>query len=352
MLLKGSIVTVLVLPVIGSLRLALVVGACLSQVGELAIVLVGAARPYALLDPARADLLFAIAVLSFVASPLLVHPAERLGLSWQNRWGRSKEPVEEGDTELAGHVVVIGYGLNGRNLARVLRETGIVFRAIALDPRRVAEARRRGDPILYGDATRPDVLAAAAVERAAIIVIAISDQAATRRVTALARQMNPSGVILVRTRYLAEIDQLYRNGASEVIAEEFETSVEIFARVLHRLHIPRNVIDLQVELVRGEGYEMLRDVRLPRRTLRDVQDILAMALTETFLVEPTSAAAGKTIRELRLRSETGVTIIALVQDGTPRANPDPETRITAGDVLVLLGNHAELDRALARLSRR
>jgi CPA2 family monovalent cation:H+ antiporter-2 len=234
----------------------------------------------------------------------------------------------------------------------VLRETGIVFRAIALDPRRVAEARRRGDPILYGDATRPDVLAAAAVERAAIIVIAISDQAATRRVTALARQMNPSGVILVRTRYLAEIDQLYRNGASEVIAEEFETSVEIFARVLHRLHIPRNVIDLQVELVRGEGYEMLRDVRLPRRTLRDVQDILAMALTETFLVEPTSAAAGKTIRELRLRSETGVTIIALVQDGTPRANPDPETRITAGDVLVLLGNHAELDRALARLSRR
>ena len=197
-----------------------------------------------------------------------------------------------------------------------------------------------------------DVLHAVGAEYAQIIVVAISDPSSTRRMTAMARGMNERAVIIVRTRYVAEIDELYRLGATEVIPEEFETSVEIFARVLRRLHVPRNVIALQVDLIRGERYGMLRGLDLPNQSMRDVQALLAATLTETFLIEQGSPAIGVAIRDLRLRSETGVSIIALVRDGTPNVNPDPTVEIAIGDVVVLLGSHAELESAMARLAPR
>jgi len=138
-------------------------------------------------------------------------------------------------------------------------------------------------------------------------------------------------------------------GADEVIPEEFETSVEIFARVLRRLHIPRNVIDLQISLIRQDGYEMLRGLDLPRQHLRDVQDLLVAAMTETYLVEPSSPAAGSPVREVHLRERTGVTLIAVVRGGVSTANPEPDFRILEGDILVLLGDHAGLEQAFQLL---
>ncbi|HAC81213.1 MAG TPA: potassium transporter Kef, partial [Deltaproteobacteria bacterium] len=184
-----------------------------------------------------------------------------------------------------------------------------------------------------------------AVSRASIVVIAISDAVASQRATGLVRELNASAAILVRTRYVTEMEPLRALGADEVIPEEFETSVEIFARVLRRLHIPRNVIDLQISLIRQDGYEMLRGLDLPGQGLRDVQKLLVAAMTETYLVEPASAGIGRTIRDLQLREQTGVTLIAVVRGGLPTANPDPEFRIEEEDVLVLLGDHAGLERA-------
>lgn len=348
MLVKTAVFTALLLPVLRSLRLALVVGVGLSQLGELAIVLIGIAAPHGIFAPEVAELLIGISVVTFGVSPLLLGPAERLGLWWQRREGSSLSTLEA-DEVLSGHVVILGYGLNGRNLARVLRETGVPYRVAAMNPARIAEARAGGEHIVYGDATSREVLETLGVPDAAIVVIAISDAIASQRATGLVRELNPRAVILVRTRYVAEIEKLRELGADEVIPEEFETSVEIFARVLRRLHLPRNVIDLQVSLIRRDGYEMLRGLDLPRQSLTDVQDLLVAALTETYRIEEASPAANCAIRDLRLRRETGVTIIAVVRDGKPSANPDPAFVLEAGDVLVLLGNHAALAKAYGRL---
>lgn len=344
MLGKILVFLLLLLPVLGSLRLALVVAVGLSQLGELAIILLQMAAPTGLLPAGSQELLVGIAVVTFGVSPLLLGPAERLGLWWQRRAGKDGEPLSE-DPPVEGHVVILGYGLNGRNLAKVLRETGVPYRVAALNPARVAEGRARGEQIVFGDATSREVLETLAVPRASIVVIAISDAIASQRATGLVRELNPSAVILVRTRYVAEMEQLRALGADEVIPEEFETSVEIFARVLRRLHIPRNVIDLQISLIRQDGYEMLRGLDLPKQHLRDVQELLAAAMTETYLLEAGSVGVDRTIGEVRLREQTGVTLVAVVRSGMPTANPEASFRMAEGDILVLLGDHAGLERA-------
>lgn len=348
--LKIVLLTLLVAPILGSFRMALFIGACLAQVGELAFVLARAASEAGLLSAAVYETCVATAVLSFVASPLLVGPAERIGFAVES-WRRPRSTgAAAGPEQPESHVLIIGYGLNGRNLARVLRETGVRYRVLEFNALSVEKAAKLGEPITFGDGSRPDVLHAVGVEHASIIVIAISDPVGTRRMTALARDMNRRATILVRTRYVAEIDELYRLGATEVVPEEFETSVEIFARVLRRLHVPRNVIQLQVEMIRGERYGMLRGLELPRQSMRDVQTLLAATLTETYRIESGSPAIDGSIRELDLRNRTGVSIIALVRDGEPHVNPDPEMRLAPGDVVVLLGSHAGLEAAIGLLA--
>jgi len=345
---KGVILAAVTGLVTGSARVAALVAASLCQIGELSFVLASFAAPLGLLAPERYNLFLAVTVLSMLATPFLLWLAPSLAVGLQRVFGWHAAPPEA-DERLHGHVIIVGYGLNGRNLARVLRETGLPYRILELNPESVTTARKAGEPIFFGDAARVEMLDRVGVRGAHVVVVAISDAAATRRIVAVVRQLNPQATVIVRTRYVAEIDSLYRLGATEVIPEEFETSVEIFARVLRRLRIPRNIINVQVDIIRRERYGMLRGLSLPRQSLQDIEHLLAATLTETYLVEADSPAADKTIRELPLRRDTGVTIIAAVRDGKPTTNPSPDYRIQAGDTLVLLGNHGELDRAMSLL---
>ena len=129
----------------------------------------------------------------------------------------------------------------------------------------VREMKKKGDPIYYGDGSSKEILHKIGIERARLLVIAISDPVSTRRIVAIARSENPDLYILVRTRYLIEVDDLKALGADEVIPEEFETSIEIFSRVLHRYNFPGNVILDMVEKIRSDSYTALRNVELPKQ---------------------------------------------------------------------------------------
>jgi len=135
-----------------------------------------------------------------------------------------------------------------------------------------------------------------------------------------------------------------------VIPEEFETSVEIFARVLQQYHIPRNVIALQVELIRKEHYGTLRGLQLQGKRLDELSQFLAGTTTDTFLLTENSPAIGKSLEEIELRSRTGVTVIAIVRGGESIYNPGPDFLLGSGDILVLLGSHKALDEASRILS--
>jgi CPA2 family monovalent cation:H+ antiporter-2 len=145
---------------------------------------------------------------------------------------------------------------------------------------------------------------------------------------------------------MSEIHDLLELGADDVIPEEFETSIEIFSRVLKEYGTPRHVIHRRVGEVRNEGYQMLRSPSLALVEVSDIADALGGAATEMLLVEEGSPAVGKTIGELKLRSQTGVTVIAAVREGQTEINPGPQLRIQAEDVLVLLGAREQLDGAM------
>ncbi|HVM97689.1 MAG TPA: NAD-binding protein, partial [Candidatus Acidoferrales bacterium] len=332
-----------------SLRVSVQTALCLAPLGELAFVLARFASPSGLLDVEQYQAFVTVAVLSMLAAPLLIAIAPRLAAAVERSMRAPTSELSSASESLPRRVVVIGYGLNGENLANVLRATGIPYTILEIDPRRLKTARERGEPVQFGDATRLQVLDQAGVATAPVVVVAISDPNATRRIVALLRTLNQEGTIVVRTRYVAEIDELRRLGASEVIPEEFETSVEIFARVLRRLRVPRNIINIQVDLIRRSGYGMLRGLDLPRQTLDQLGDILAATTTESFLVTADSPAVGQTLRGLRLRKVTGATVIAAVRDRAPQTNPPPDFEIQSGDILVMLGSHAQLDHAVQML---
>jgi len=334
----------------GSIRLAVLLGLSLAQVGEFSFILAKAGINYKLLTPANEQLFLAGSILSMIATPFLIQSVHGLAVGLEAMLGASPESTSAGETAASenvaqGHVVVVGYGLNGQNLARVLKEVGIPYRVLEMDPDLVRCAKAAGEPIFFGDGTRPEILQQAGIRQARVVVIAISDPAATARVVSQARRSRPDLYIIVRTRYVAEIDHLYRLGANQVIPEEFETSVEIFARVLEEYHVPRNVISLQVDLIRKEHYSTLRGLRLQGKQLDELNQFLVGTTTDIFSIVGASPVVGKSLEEVDLRSRCGATVIAVVRAGKSYHNLGADFALAAGDMLVLLGDHKALDDA-------
>jgi len=159
--------------------------------------------------------------------------------------------------------------------------------------------------------------------------------------------MGPEAFVIVRTRYASEIDELYRLGADDVIPEEFETSVEIFTRVLSRFHIPRNLVDAQVKVIRSECYGLLRGTCEAVRPSADrISDLLSAGTAESYYVSKGGWPAGKTLGAVDLRNRTGATVIAVVRGEESFTSPGAEFELGAGDTLVLVASHRDMNRAV------
>lgn len=352
--LKATIAAVVTVWLGYAARVAVIVGLSLAQIGEFSLVLAGIGRELRLLEGAFFQVFLGAAILTMLVTPLLIELAPRMAARTPSvplprplRRARMSAQPEESPKRLEGHVIIVGYGVNGRNLCRVLSSTGVPFVVLELNGAFVQEGIRRGHPVVFGDATRTEILAAQGIARASMLVVGIADHAAARRIVRIARGMSPGLHILVRTRAVSEIDELRALGADEVIPEEFETSVEIFSRVLQRYHVPRNIIRAQRNLIREEGYGLLRTPTPEGRVAPErVAEILEAALTETFLVTAGSPAAGATLRGLDLRNRSGgASVIAVVRSGRAETNLSPDLRLETNDNLVLVGSHAALEAA-------
>lgn len=159
---------------------------------------------------------------------------------------------------LSEHLIIVGYGVNGRNVATAARLARIPYVIVETNPKTVRREKAKGEPIFFGDAAQDAVLLHAGIQRARALVAAIPDAAATERITNAARRLNPALHIIIRTRQLKEVKRLFQLGADEVIPEEFETSVEIFNRVLKVYHIPEEKIQSLTADIRREGYQIFQ----------------------------------------------------------------------------------------------
>jgi CPA2 family monovalent cation:H+ antiporter-2 len=339
-------------------RVAIAGGVGLAQVGEFSFVLAEAGRPHGLLGTLGGQAFYAGAVFSLMLTPLLVQHAPELALALGRRMsgGRAGGPEPAADPSapveppLKNHVVIAGYGLNGRNLARVLRAVRIPHLVVDLDPASLRAAVEEGSRVLIGDVANPHILRQAGVPQARALVLALSDPTATRHACHLARTLSRHVHIIVRTRYVSEIDELHRLGANQIIPEEFETSIEIFTATLREFHVPTNVIQAQIQLLRQERYSLLRGMKLPGSVVEQLDAILTQGTCDTFLLLQHSPAIGRTLSEVGLAGERGAHVVAVVRGGHATTTFDEGFRLRVADTLVLAGTHGEMEEAFQRLS--
>ena len=330
----------------------------LAQIGEFSFLLLSQGAREGLVTFAGYQYLLAITILTMMATPFLMQAAPWAASSFVRHVVRGKEPEGPGEASpgagrIDNHVIVAGYGMNGKNLARVLRSTHVPYIVVDLNDALVREGREAGEPIYYGDVNNPEILDRVGVGRARMLVLAISDPMATRRAVAVARRANPGLSILVRTRYVADVDDLIALGANAVIPEEFETSVEIFSRVLREYHVPDHIISQQDELIRSGTYRILRE-RVPSRDgglLSEFETFLRQKVIEVFFVSPDSPWAGRAMSDLPVGNGAGIVLLAVIRQDRAIAQPSPEGKIEAGDKLVFFGGHAPLAAAIAELTK-
>ncbi len=325
------------------LRTAVLTGLTLAQIGEFSFVLARAGLGAHLMGEEIYQVFVAAAVITMLAAPLLLRAApimaDRAARLPLLRWLQARPLSEEElrNMPLEDHVVIVGFGLNGRNVARALAAANIPYLALEMNPETVRTERSKGTPITYGDASHQAVLRHAHIETARVVVVAISDAAATRRVVELARRLNPSVYLIARTRYSHEVGPLSTLGANEAIPEEFETSIEIFARVLRRYLVPRDDIERQIAAIREDDYEMLRLLRPPPLSFHELQRHLAELEVETFRVQAEAPAVGKTLAQLQLREQVGITVLVIQRHGETLTNPWGGTALQAGDLVISVG---------------
>jgi CPA2 family monovalent cation:H+ antiporter-2 len=168
----------------------------------------------------------------------------------------------------------------------------------------------------------------------------------------IARKVNPRLYIIVRTRYTAEVEDLIKLGANEVIPEEFETSIELFTKVLHHYQIPRNLIMDQIEKIRKGSYEVLRRVELPIKSLPEKCEIISDFDIETYLIDEHTNASGRSIKDLKIHSEIEATLIAVRRGEEVIPNPGPEFIFKPGDVLYLIGKREKVCQVIELLESR
>ncbi len=339
-------------------RIALAAGLSLAHVGEFSFVLAQAGTPAGLLPPPWDQAFLAGAVFSMMLTPWFVNSAPRWALTLEMKLRGLREishlpgsPHAETPQSLLmrDHVVIAGFGLNGRNLARVLRSVKIGHVVVDLDPEAIVQCGEEGSPALVGNVTQPEILKQLGIARARVLVLALSDPFASRHAARLARSLNAHLFVLVRARSVEDIDAQYEAGANLVIPEEFETSIEIFTSVLREYHVPVNVVEAQVTMLRHERYSLLRGRKLPRAVLEQLDAILTKGTTEAVVVLHHSPVVGQVLWETGLLDEEHVKLIAIVRGGNAMIDFDPQMEIRVGDTLVITGGHGDLDQVMERL---
>ena len=337
------------------LGISLAAGLTLGQIGEFSFVLAIAGAESGLTPGGLGEVgsqgLIAVTVLLMLATPGLIALGPRLAAVGRQIEDDGASSGGHGHgVDMEDHTIVVGYGPAGRRLARVLGESGIPYAVNDLNPQSLREADDEGAATVFGDAGREPILLSLGAARAKLLVVAINDQDATRRVVAVARHINPTLQIIARTRFTSDVEPLTRAGADIVVPEEMETTVRLFTHVLGAYLVPKDEIERQTSLVRQDDYGVLRG-SIQEAHLMVLQGLDEEGLhTRAVAVRPGAPAQDQTLAELALRQRYGVTVMAVRRGAQTLGSPAGDFRVEAGDRLVMVAE-AEQFAASADLFR-
>ncbi len=353
LLLKTLIVTLIVRRFVPNARKALRTGLVVAMGGEFGFALLTLLLKGSVVDASIVQPLLTAVALSMLVGPLLVRYNGRIADFILRRESvvPSEAVMETTATRKLAerdHAIICGFGRVGQNLARVLEQRGIEYIAIDQDPFRVRDARQAGDPVVYGDAAETEVLRSLGIDRASVLVISFDSPETALRIVRRVRRLRADLPVLVRTEDDAKLDQLQAAGATEVIPATFETSLSLVAHVLLCLKVPAQEVLEVTEDIRHDRYSILRNVFRKHDARHLDEDHPLRQQLRTVVLPPGARAVGRTIRELKL-DQGEVRINGLRRDGIVGRNPDPDTRLREGDVVILWGTPERLEQEESRL---
>lgn len=352
-LLKIIVVVITVILLKYPARTVLLTSLSLFQVGEFAFLLSAKGMEYKLLSDNSYQYFLAISIISMGATPFIIKysseitayflkipvPAQvryRLREITKNR--AKNNTIEE--TNYHDHIVIIGYGLNGENVAKAAKTAKIPYLIVDLDAEAVKKGQLNNEPMIYGDAADETILKHVHVHEARVVVVAISSPETTKKIVQSVREYSRTTYIIVRTRYVSEIESNLKLGADEVIPEEFETSIEIFTRVLKKYLVPQDEIQVFINHIRSDNYDMLRSMN-PFENANIQLNLPDMEIATLAVQQGNNQVVGKSIKESNFRKNFGVTVLAIKRDGRNLSDISPETIIKQDDILYVFGrpNH-------------
>ncbi len=264
LLVKGMIVAAVSLSLGNSLRVSMMAGMALAQIGEFSFVLAETGLKSNLINHDVFQAMLAISVVTMIVTPAMIAVAPKfadqvvpaLGFIPLVSRDSSAFPVRPPDSTIicAGeiHAAIIGFGLNGQNVAAVLHATNISYTVLEIDRDMVKTMRKKGEPIYYGDCTDKKALLRAGIDHARAVVLGISDATAIGKSITMIREVNKKAFIIVRARTLDDVASLYKAGGDVVVTEKFETSIQIFSLLLNHFTVDPELILEQQEIIRRE----------------------------------------------------------------------------------------------------
>ncbi len=356
-LLKMTIVTLTVLFKKYPFRIALISAFTLFQVGEFAFLLSTVGIRNELITNEVYQKFLVVSILTMALTPFLIGYAEpladRLIKAWLpepvrrrlSTYQQGKKYIKPDDDDLHDHLVIVGYGINGHNLARTAKQTKIPYVIIEFGQEQFDEAKQENHPVIFGDATHPHILEQAHIHKSRVVVISISDAEAAKKIVTVVRESCETAHVIVRTRSIKDIDETLRLGADEVIPEEFETSIEIFTKVLKRYLVPFDEIQSFITNIRAHNYELLSragdDKHHPSPVQMHIPDMVIASLP---VQQEDNKIVGKSIVESGLKNNYNVTVLAIRRKGKYITKIEPAMTIEPDDMLYLFGSPANISR--------
>jgi CPA2 family monovalent cation:H+ antiporter-2 len=335
------------------LRTAILSGLCLSQIGEFSFVLAKTGVSYGLADDYHYQLFLAVSLLTMGVTPSLIAMSTqcadlvlKLPLPVALKSGLKPQHHNQ-KVHLKNHIIIIGFGFSGRNLALAAKAAELPYVILEMNPETVKKEKGKGEPIHFGDATHEAVLRHIGIEGANVAAIVINDYVASRRIVELLRQINPKIYIVVRTRYFEQVQSMYQLGANDVIPDELGSSMEIFTRVLTMFQIPNQQIEKVVEDIRVSSYEKLKFLYKNSSSLYNLKFGRANVDVESFHISQNCHFHGKTLEELKLRKIYGVNVVAIKRKNANISAIGADFILLVDDVITVVGHPEKLKKMAA-----
>ena len=347
-ILKSTITSGVTLLLRYPLRTALITGVGLSQVGEFSFILAKTGKDFNLINNDFYQMFLSVSILTMGITPFLITYSPKLAdliskLPFSKNIKNGKDSgFTSAKVNLKDHLVIVGFGINGRNLAMAAKASNIPYAILEMNPDTVREAKKISEPIYFGDASSEEILQMINIADARIAVVAINDPVAVRKITKSIKHINENIYLIVRTRYVIEMDELYKIGADEVIPEEYETSIEIFSRVLSKYMIAQNDIEKFIETIRLKDYSMFRKISDGKEVFKDIKLNFPDIEIVSFIIKADSALVGKNLKELDFRKKYNSTIIGVICTTGFVSNPSGDFVINPSDTLFVLTNRENL----------